>query len=120
MSFKLQDKGIEQIVEKRRDISYYNITADWLNGFIEADGSFFETRGGIPFFQCTQHYADYALLWAIRRFIGEGKISKSVRDDGRSLAIYTVRGVVKFSKRKEQVSGCLASTPTKSCANEQK
>ena len=51
MIFKLQHKDIEKIVEKRRDISYYNITADWLNGFIEAEGSFFETRGGIPYKQ---------------------------------------------------------------------
>lgn len=45
MTFKLQDKDIKQIVEKRQDISYYNITAGWLNGFIEAEGSFFETCG---------------------------------------------------------------------------
>lgn len=44
MTFLITDDQLKDVLKRRRKLSYYALTNDWLNGFIEAEGSFFETR----------------------------------------------------------------------------
>lgn len=62
---------------------------EWLIGFIEAEGCFHRNENQ-SFFELTQHISDIKLLVLIANFIGNGKIRKQIRKDGRSLAVLSI------------------------------
>ena len=73
MTFLITKDQIKYFLKRRHKLSYYTLTSERINGFIKAEGSFFETCEGAPYFQCTQHTSDYTLVSTIRRFIMESE-----------------------------------------------
>ena len=84
------EKLLQNFIKNRINLNY-NITNQWLIGFIEAEGHFAgKNKDSQPSFKISQHIADENLILAIKNYIGYGNIHKSIRQDGRSEAILTI------------------------------
>ena len=81
---------LQALAQKRLNVSNYNITSQWLIGFIEAEGSFIGKKGQQPYLHISQHTADWFLMEAIAKFIGYGNVKVQTRKDGRSEAILII------------------------------
>lgn len=83
-------KQLQNLAKARLDVNFYNITTDWLLGFIEAEGSFNGKKGEQPSFHLSQHGVDVTLMQAIAKKLGFGKVRVQIRPDGRSEAILVI------------------------------
>jgi hypothetical protein len=81
---------LEQSLKLRLNPINYNITKEWLIGFIEAEGHFSGKVGEQAAFHLSQHAADWNLIEAIAKIIGHGKINLQTRKDGRSQAVLSI------------------------------
>ncbi len=48
MVFLLNNTALHHILRARDKPAHYSLSADWFNGFAEAEGCFFETKTGVP------------------------------------------------------------------------
>lgn len=83
-------KQLRDLASIRLNIDSYNITSNWLLGFIEAEGSFNGKKGEQPMFHLSQHGVDITLMQAIAKFLDYGKARIYTRADGRSEAILAI------------------------------
>lgn len=72
-------QGIQALVITAQGDSHINITANWLLGFIEGDGSF-STNKLVPRLKLENSIGDTSLLQAIQSFLGLGNVRDSDRN----------------------------------------
>jgi len=109
-------KQLLLLAKNRLELNYYNISHQWLLGFIEAEGNFFGRENQQPSFNLSQHGADEVLMEAIAKFIGHGNVRVYTRKDGRSEAILTIYD--KTILRKTIIPMCLNNLKTKNKSNQ--
>lgn len=75
----------------RLNFSYQfeRLNHDWLIGLIEAEGGFYG-KGRQIIFSISQHLSDWNLLFAIKQYLGVGKLVPNIRKDGRFGVEYVV------------------------------
>lgn len=115
LNMKLKEKP-SSLTRDGWDLNYYNISHQWLLGFIEAEGNFFGKKGQQPSFNLSQHAADKILMEAIANFIGHGNVRIYTREDGRSEAILNIYD--KTVLRDIIIPMCLNNLKTKNKSNQ--
>jgi len=80
---------LESLEKLRLNVSNFIINKDWLIGFSEAEGCFSGSEKQ-PVFQLSQHSSDYALILAIKNYLGHGNIRNIKREDGRLESVLTI------------------------------
>jgi hypothetical protein len=78
---------LESLEKLRLNVSNFILNKDWLIGFSEAEGCF---SGSEKVFQLSQHSSDYALILAIKNYLGHGNIRNIKREDGRLETVLTI------------------------------
>lgn len=82
--------NIKNLLNQRLNVSGYSICAQWLVGFIEAEGSFYGGPGKQASFSLSQHTADARLIQAIANFIGFGNPRSRVEKDESTMTYLVI------------------------------
>lgn len=90
LNFEILKQRVMKAQEDRLNLIYYKLTPEWFAGFVEAEGGFYTSSKGQPSFILTQHMSDWTLMEAICLFLGCGKVTPSIREDGRPLAVIQI------------------------------